>query len=466
MLTRASTVAFLETRMMRRPQLLAASVFLLAALVAPARAQWTPPVNITRLPAGFTAYNPSLAIDSTGTLHASWSLRLSNEFDWIDYSTKPVDSDTWLTPVHVSRDSFPYRSSAVVIGPGGQPHVLWQSEGQNGHLYISHKSGDTWSTPERLTSWNRSGFAIRACADRQYRIHAVWGDLDLHTIWYARYDDSGWHGPEAAVSDPGEMARPDVAADREGYAHVVYQPPGTPTGCGYVRQTVSGWSEPATIPGLTRDAMNPCVALDTGDYPQVCWGYDPTVYSGWTGDTWSAPQRLDSAGGEYPAICSDSFGQVHIVFCQAGVGMTEVTAERGERLSWMPVGSYRLQCEMAAQRDRLHMVSRYGSPDVQYSSRELWPPAVCESPPHAARASLSLRATIAGRSLVVTMVTPAPVLLEVVDVAGRLVGRRPLGRLDAGDHDIEVGTMIAEAGVYFCRITSEYGAASAKLIRP
>lgn len=445
------------------------AVPIMVALAATAAfAQWSEPVNITRLPPGRLAYLPSITADSAGNLHASWSLRVAYDFDWIDYATKPADSDTWLAPVHVSRDSYPYRGSSVVIGPGGVPHVLWQSEGQNGHLYISCKSGDTWSIPERCPGWSRWGFGLRASADRQHRIHAVWGDLDLHTIWYARYDDSGWQAPEAAVTATGEVAYPDVATDRAGYAHVVYQPPGTPVACGYVRQTAGGWLSPELIPALVRDAQDPRIALDTGDYPQVAW-YEGgrTVYSGWTGGEWAQPIRLDSTEGYQPRICADSWGQVHIAFGDQVLGTREAACLRGQQRGATLVDTLPGWGELTVNTGRLHMMRVLASlnyHDIWYSARALAPPGLTSSLRTPLRAGLVVRG-LPGFRVGLDLPTTADVRLTLRDVVGRRVWVRTCFSLSPGWQVLVLPAELVATGVYLCEASTAAATGIVKLVR-
>jgi hypothetical protein len=443
-------------------------VGLLLALAATAgQGQWSEPVNVTRLPAGLTAYNPSLAVDSTGALHASWSLRLQNEYDWVDYSCKPADSDTWLTPVHVSRDSYPYRSTAIAIGPGGVPHILWQSEGEAGHLYVSYKSGDTWTLPERCTTWSRSGFGLRACADRQHRVHATWGDLDLHTIWYVQYDDSAWHVPEAAATDPGEIARPDVAADHDGYAHVVYQPPGAPAACAYVTRSQNGWRVPYLIRGIAASAVRPRICIDTTGQPRVAW-YESrsTVLAGLLGDTWSSPCRLDSIDGFHPAVCADSFGLTHVVY-NDGPGTREATVVPGEIEQTLTVDSVRQsRVEVACGGQTIHAILVRGTPnrDLWYGTRPLNAPGIAEEPvscrlqvlPGLGRGPFTLRFALPSRS---------SVRISVWDAAGRCLYRRRLGDVSAGGHAVEVNWPSDRAGVLFCHVATGTRVVAVKVVR-
>ena len=103
--------------------------------------------------------------------------------------------------MRVSRDSFTLRGSIIGIGPGHKPYVVWQSEAEAGHIYISHKEGDTWTLPSRLTGWNGWGSGIRGKGDCLNRIQIVWYQLDYHHIWLARYDETGWSQPEPILND-------------------------------------------------------------------------------------------------------------------------------------------------------------------------------------------------------------------------------------------------------------------------
>jgi hypothetical protein len=63
-----------------------------------------------------------------------------------------------------------------------------------------------------------------------------------------------------------------------------------------------------------------------------------------------------------------------------------------------------------------------------------------------------------------TLATHAPAWLEVMDVAGRRIERRPLGTLGPGRHSVEAGATFGRPGLYFLRLTQDGRAAHARVV--
>jgi len=447
-----------------------AAVLLTAAA---ALAQWSEPVNVSRIQPGTRAWHPSLTVDSAGTLHASWSLTVTDPFDWIEYACKPAGVDTWTLPVHVSRDTFPLRGSVVVIGPGHVPHIVWQSEAEPGHIYITRKDGDTWTIPERLTSWNRWGSGIKATADRAGRIHVVWHDVTFDYIWYASYDESGWHGPEPVAYDttPWALFLPDVAADRNGRPHTVFV---RRESLAYSYRSDTGWSEPSLVPTLLDRPRWHRVTLDTLDRLHVVsLEYDYQVsHSFWTGDSWSTPVRLDSVEGYDPSVCCDSWNQVHVFFGDEGIGMREKVWWRNRWQQALLVDTHPGWSEPMAERNKLHLLwtksrgaANYWS--VWYSWRPLEPPAVGDrlDGPQLEVTLLCQNPVTPNSAIVVTAVAQGPVVLSVLDATGRVV-RRPESIVARPDGmRIRPYGLLPRAGVYFVQIEAKQMAKIVKVVR-
>lgn len=316
---------------------LVAAGLLAAAVMSPAFAQWSAPMNGTRCEPNTSAWYPSLTVDSVGTAHASWSHTMSDMTDWIEYACKPEGVDTWTRPVRVSRRSFALTGSVVVIGPGGVPHVVWQSEAQAGFLYVSHKDGDTWTMPQRHEGWNGAGSGMRAEADRFHRIHLTWSDIGNYWIMYSLYDSSGWNAPETVLLDtsPYRFSDPDVAPDRMGWPHIAC---GRSTVEGYpavyTRRDQSGWSSVDTLPfwGGPPYSDYTRIAVDSLGEPCVVWEYSRPFHAiacSGNGDTWAQPERLDSLSGYMPVVCVDSWNAVHVVFADNPSGLRERVSYRG-----------------------------------------------------------------------------------------------------------------------------------------
>jgi hypothetical protein len=377
-------------------------------------------------------------------------------FDVIEYASKPADVDTWTTPVRVSRDSFPYRGSVVAVGPGHKPYVVWLSDAEAGHLYFSHREGDTWTIPRRLLAWQGVGSYLRGCADKFGRIHIVWPDDGLGHIWYARYEDTTWTGPDSIVSDtwPG-IGNPDIATDLQGYAHVVFASD-THDSVGYVRQTPGGWLAPTYLPNPSFYApAEPRITLDTAMRPQVVWYARWTYFNCWTGDSWSQAENIDSTSGGMVSVCTDSWNRQHAVMYD-DIGTLERTRDRGRWSGALLVDTSGGAGDLLASRDRLHFLwdKRYPNyRDLWYSWRQLTPPAIEEWKEDSRGAIRAYPNPVgSGTRLVFELPRTGRVEMVVFDATGRVLMHRDLGILKAGRHQWSPQPCLPGGGIFFCRV--------------
>jgi len=458
--------------MIRLPATVA--VVLTAASIA--FGQWSAPVNVSRVLYGRTWYQ-GIAVDSFGTVHACWSHIVSNNFEWVEYSCKAADADTFSTPVHVSRDSFPYRGTAIAIGPGHVPYVIWQSDYEPGHIYISRKMGDTWTIPVRLAAWNQSGRGLRAASDRFERIHVVWNDAGyVPIIWYASYDATGWSAPETVALglDTFHIGWPSVAADWQGQAHVVYSVTlPYAVGAGYVYQTGQGWSTPSYLPtGSNYLAYEPRIAMDSQDAPQAIWYESRHIYfSALRGDSWIRPERLDSGidASTGPQVCVDAWNQIHAVFGDRGYGFREALRWQDRWYQTLTISQVQGAGEVAVRHSRIHVLwgSSETAGDMWYSYRDLLPPSVAES---------NAEKPLCGSNCSVVPLAPSTVIpfyldrretvrVDFLDAAGRCIKHLDLGVLAPGQHSFRPYDLAPANAVSFCRIQAGRMESITKLVR-
>jgi hypothetical protein len=444
-------------------------VLLLCGCVA--AGEWSTPVDITRRMVGWASWYPSIAVDSFRTLHAAWSTHLADHYDFQMYSCKPANADTWSIPVRVSRDSCFYRGSVIAIGPGHVPYIVWQSDETAGHLYITHKSGDTWTVPEHLPGWNYMGTGIRGTSDRFDRVHITWTGTSAGQVFYARYDASGWSEPETVVDHAIHAPTdPDIAADRQGICHIVFCTLADTVG--YVHQTPTGWSEPERLySGIFGGGYTPRVRTDTLDQPQIVWwDYWHSTYCGRQGDSWTIPRWPDTIRGAPPALCVDKWNRVHEFFGDGTysryLGMREAVWHQGHCIETDPVDTALGTSEVLAERNRVHMLWSPHSWLVLYRYRDMDPPGVEEGEPVVVESgSTVLNPSTSSTRIQYDLSQPARVEITVVNTVGRCVWRSSIWLAGPGRHYFFPFSTLPDSGIYYCRIRVGKSAKVVKLVR-
>jgi len=436
-------------------------------------AQWSAPQNVSRIADGVVAWYPSLAVDSTGTLHASWSHRMNQQTleDWIEYSCKPAGLDTWTTPARVSRDALPLRGSAIGIGPGQVPYVVWQSDEVANDFYMTYRCGDTWAIPDQCPGWNDIGINIRATSDRFGRMHVVWAGMTTGDVWYARYDTTHWDTPTRVRESFSRDV--DVRADRQGYARVVARAGHV----WYFAQTDTGWTATPVPRGDSTPPYEwPRLALDSQDMPAVVWeaqnGHCYLTYL--AGDTWAWPLRLDTISRDAytPSVCFDRWGGIHTIYSgyRTLTGVQERTYYRGRWREYSMVDLSEGNGELAVCQERLDLLWEKGAPnarDVWYSCRDLSAPGICDAALAAEVNSgpMSAAPLTPDSRLEYVLQKPGKVAIELLDSSGRLFRSLDLGTLPVGRHEFRPYSCLPSGGVYFCRVLTEGRPILVKLVK-
>jgi hypothetical protein len=455
-------------------------ILLLSAVCSVALAQWSTPVRVSRSDAWWW----SGAIDSSGMMHAVWSLYPPD--NWVEYACKPPNADTWTTPMHVTHDSPEMRECLVLCGAGDTIFVLWVGE-YGGGIWLTKKCGDTWAIPTPFPGWPRPGSGLEGAVDRSGRIHIVWEGLNsiYDTIWYARYEAGAWTGPVVVAtydSTSGPhwygVVMPDVAVDAMGRANVVYARIYDTLGPGYRRQSGDTWTQPTYPNGTGRDECDPRIALDTSGGAELTWSDEwRSFFSERTGDSWTQTERLDSdaagAGGR-PSSCVDRWNQGHVFYLDSTAschGLRERVRAGSRWAESFVVDSFPGGGEAVASQDRLHMLFRRmaGTPldgEVLYAWRPLNPPGIEDEATNVIADYAEDIAPLTPASIVsFVLVKPGRVLVEVIDSAGRRVGNVNLGLLPAGKHDFKPFGHIPTRGVVFLRIVTEASSRTVKVVR-
>ena len=175
------------------------------------------PTTIDLTPeAGFDDY-PSLAVDSGGTLWASW-ISYADRKDGVFVARR--ESSGWSAPERVSPNGYDDNfRTALALDANNRMCAIWSGKNdESWGLYSRCREGGSWSAVQALTTAGGANLFHAAVRDAKGRIHVVWQSFRNGTseILQRSFDGERWSDARVVSSGLGDKWSPALAADSSG----------------------------------------------------------------------------------------------------------------------------------------------------------------------------------------------------------------------------------------------------------
>ncbi|MCG3221833.1 MAG: hypothetical protein H7641_10675, partial [Candidatus Heimdallarchaeota archaeon] len=222
-------------------------------------------------------------------------------------------------------------------------NALEENDNQN-NIYTFDQTTWNWTSTE-VTSNDNTDFSYvpSLAVDSANNVHIAWESVDIggtladHKISYKRWDalTQSWTTTEiiSTESTTGSF-NPCVATDSNNNLHVVWGDESNYDSSGDDRDifykkwiaSTSAWSTTYVVSiGSSVYSHHPDLTIDSSGKPHVVWADDLEIYySHWndTSSSWTSAKHISTTGiwggANYPTIEVDIFGNIHIVYEQAG----------------------------------------------------------------------------------------------------------------------------------------------------
>lgn len=169
-----------------------------------------------------------LAMGPEGNLYAAWT-----EFEGPLLVSRSTDGGaSFSDPMQIGDATRVARGPALAVDDSGVVHLAWSAGGLPAadiHIASSMDGGRTFRPPQIIASKGHAD-APKLASDSKGALHLVYaeGEGDRYQIRYARRDAQGGSFAKPttiAVAGPGihSVAFPDLAVDRAGHIHVLWE---------------------------------------------------------------------------------------------------------------------------------------------------------------------------------------------------------------------------------------------------
>jgi hypothetical protein len=309
-------------------------------LIQPIRAQtWNATKRLT-YNSGYSQA-PVSNVTSNNHIHVVWTDDTPGNGE-VYHKWSINGGSTWTTKRLTYNSGYTYKAD-IAIGSSNHLHVVWD-DNSSGNWEIYHKKstngGTTWTTKRLTYNTGISNYPVIA-VDSNNHIHVAWDDNSPGSdeIFHKRSTDGGatWTTKRLTYNS-GNSNSPDIAVDSNNHIHVVWYDwtPGI-TEIYYKKSTNGGttWTS-KRLTYNSGNSDNPNIAIDSNDHIHVVW-YDNTPgtqeifhkKSTDGGATWTTKRLTYNSGRSlFPAIASDSFDSIHVVWYDETPGNGEIYYKR------------------------------------------------------------------------------------------------------------------------------------------
>jgi hypothetical protein len=332
------------TDVLRRCALIGALAVFVCAALRPVRAQtslWTTPRRVSD--ESIMSWFPSLAADVAGGVHLAYASAdpedgAENSFDMIEYVSldgdRPIGSSVDVMAVAQDAAGSYAGRPDLLVARNGDLLMTWRSRAGIWFTRAAHgRAADPLAWDESLSLGE--GYFSRLVEESDGTLHVIYTSnvrtsdcaICFH-VFHRRSDDRGaaWSTPVDVSVLPTGAARPQIALDRAGGLHVVWEMArggdlGQTTRPRRVAHSASfdqgrTWTSVRVL--SSDEAATPALAVDGFGALVVTWmGQNDDgfyfVRSSDRGRTWSLPARIEGATNTTPVYDARLDGQAAVV---------------------------------------------------------------------------------------------------------------------------------------------------------
>jgi len=183
---------------------------------------WSKPVRLTW--GNNSCILPFICVDPSDNLHIVFMMNTSGNQE-IVYKKSTNSGSSWSSPTRLTYNSGDSSYPFLAAGTGNNLYIAWQDDTPgNDEVYLksSTNSGNTWSTPIRVT-WN-SGYTGRPsiATDSSNVRYLVWSDDSPGNSEIFFKKSSAWTTLERLTWNSGESYNPVIAIDATKGIHVIW----------------------------------------------------------------------------------------------------------------------------------------------------------------------------------------------------------------------------------------------------
>ncbi|MBN1483351.1 MAG: carboxypeptidase regulatory-like domain-containing protein [Chloroflexia bacterium] len=219
---------------------------------------------------------PSIAIDGQDRLWVTWETQVTEQ-DFEVYACSKPAGGAWEDISVISNRPGQDLEPAIVVDAADVPHVVWRNNDAGWEIYHSRYLGGSWTTPNNLSSNGSASHYAHIAANNSGDVFVVWEDeidgADRLQILFRRWDGSQWGSTTRVSSTPAKALWPAVAAEGCNLYAVWTDFRNTSTETYFSHSTDCGstWLGDENVSSNSSSSFYPDVVAQAGGLAHVFW---------------------------------------------------------------------------------------------------------------------------------------------------------------------------------------------------
>lgn len=316
---------------------------------------------------------------------------------------------TWSPLKRLTWNQGDSMNPTLIMSADNNLHIFWEDDSHGNNEIISKTSadsGESWTSPIRLTWTSAPSQSPEAVVDSDENIHLVYEEFisGKAEIYYKKGVGKGasWSAPQRITWNSGESRQPVVSIDTEDTLHLFWEDDTSGNYEIFYKQSMNGglnWSAPQRLTWTSGDSVSPEVAIDLSNFIFLFWeeniSGNSEIFCKQSQDgglTWSVPARLSWNSGVSigPIAEVDIDGFIHLTWWDLTPGNPEIFYKKStnqgkiwtssRRMTWNNGSSLTPELD-SDPNGNLHLVwSQFNSGqydlfiDSSSSRGDTWPP--------------------------------------------------------------------------------------------
>ena len=283
-----------------------------------------------------TAANLSIAVNSSGTVYASY------QDNGIQAMVMQFDGTTWTTTGLIGVSAGLVNYTATAVDKNGTPYIAYADYGNNGKITVMKYNGSSWVRVGTSGFSAGSVLYVSIAIDQSGTPYVAYSDLaNAQKVTVMKYNGSTWVAVGGPSLSPATGFYTSIAIDASGVPYVAYMDDANGDKATVMKYT-GAWNPVGSVGFSLHTATYTSLAIDGGGNPYLAFqdSYGGATVMKYNGSGWVlvGAEGFSAGTATYTSLAIDGSGTPYVAYSDAA-NAGKATAQKFNGSSWVSIGN-------------------------------------------------------------------------------------------------------------------------------